>query len=406
MKMISVQRAQWAVLKHAKLQSVRKVALRNALGYVLARDISATTELPSFTNSAMDGYAVRSLDTRRASPEFPVSLRIAEYLPAGKISANRVASGASAQIMTGALLPGGADAVIPVEDVKRRGGRIKIHSPVPRGANIRYRGEDVRKGKILCKGSVVRPQEIALLAALGCSQISVFSRPTVVVLSTGDELISHSAKLSIGKVRDSNSLALDSLLRTEGISAKRLGIAKDSRQDLRRKIREGLRGDLLLIAGGVSVGTHDMVRSVLKELGVKEIFWKVRMKPGKPVFMGKRGETLVFGLPGNPTSGFVAFEIFVRPAIRRMAGFSDAMPICHPAVAAHELKHRKGKVDYFRGIASKDKGGYLVRSAGRQGSHCFKSLSRANVLIRLPENVSVVASGDEVEMLMLWGRSL
>ncbi|OGX10781.1 MAG: hypothetical protein A2351_08165 [Omnitrophica bacterium RIFOXYB12_FULL_50_7] len=403
--MISVQQAQRIVLKYAKPRHPRKMSLGDVLGLVLAKDISAATELPSFTNSAMDGYALRFSDTKSASTGFPISFRIAEYLPAGKIPSKKITAGTCAQIMTGALLPQGADAVIAVEETEKKGNRVIVRAPIPCSANIRYRGEDVKRGKILAKGTVIRPQEIAILAALGCDRISVCSRPTVAILSTGNELISHSERLSIGKVRDSNSWVLEALLRMEGVCPKRLGIAKDTRQDLRKKIREGLRSDILLVAGGVSVGTHDLVKSVFKELGIRQLFWKVKMKPGKPVFMGNKGKTLVFGLPGNPASGFVAFEVFVRPAIHGMAGRSDIFPVYRTAVAVHPLKHRKGKVDFLRGIVTKNKGGLLVRSAGRQGSHCFKSLCQANALIRLPENILRAARGDKVEVLLLWGGS-
>jgi molybdopterin molybdotransferase len=399
--MISVEGAQKIILENAKPVAPKSVPLQESLGLVLATDIHAPTDLPPFTSSAMDGFALRSADTKGASLAFPLSVKVIEDLPAGKIPTEEITSGTCARMMTGAAIPKGADAVIPVEDTEPLGKFIKIKRPVSFGENIRYQGEDIKKGKFLQRGILLRPQEIALLAAFGRNQVPVFPRVSVAILSTGNELVPVSKNLAPGKIRDSNSFALEALLKIEGALPVRLGIAKDNLKSLREKIKKGLNHDILLVAGGISVGAHDLVKKVFLELGVKEIFWKVRIKPGKPLFFGKRKEALIFGLPGNPASSFVAFEIFVRPALRAKMGRKDALPAYQKAVLLQEISHHNERVDFIRATVTRRDGALFVRSSGRQGSHCLGSLCHANALIRLGENISRLKQGEEAEVLFL-----
>lgn len=435
--MISVEEAQKIILEHTVPNPPKRVSLQEALGLVLAEEVIASHDLPPFTSSAMDGYALRSGDTARASETFPCRLQVVEDLPAGKVARRKVKAGTCARIMTGGLVPNGADAVLMLEETELTGeevkGRLRSAPPPPArglepragtapdtpgkpvassavkikrivsaGENIRYQGEDIRKGKTaLEKGTVINAQQVALLAALGVSRPLVFPRATVAILSTGNELVPVSKKLSPGKIRDSNSHTLEALLRQTGADPVRLGIAKDSPTSLRKKIREGLAQDLLLVAGGISVGAYDLVKKVFLEEGVGEIFWKVNVKPGKPLFFGKRGKTLVFGLPGNPASSFVSFEIFVCPALRRMMGRSEPFPIFERGILVKEISHRNGRVEFIRAVAEKRNGTLFVRSAGPQGSHCLSSLVQANALIRLDGKTAKAGEGEEVEVLLL-----
>lgn len=399
--MISVEEAQKIISEHTRRKAPVRVCLEDSLGLVLAEDIRATTDLPPFTNSAMDGYALRSKDSQEASSVSPRSLKVIEDLPAGRIPRKEIIQGTCAQIMTGAFLPKGADSIIPVEATERIGEEVNIKQPVSRGENVRFQGEDVKEGKIFLGGIPIRPQEIALLAALGRSSVLVFPPANVAILSTGDELIPVSKKLPPGKLRNSNSPALAALLKREGAIPISLGIARDSLESLREKIKKGLKSDILLVAGGISVGTHDLVKKVFEEMSVRELFWKVRMKPGKPIFFGKKGGTLVFGLPGNPASSFVSFEIFVRLAVRLKMGHPDALPAYQKAALLHNLTHRKERVEFIRAAATRQNGTLFVRSSGMQGSHCLSSLCQANALIRLGEDTSRAAQGEEVDVLML-----
>ncbi|MBI2167012.1 MAG: molybdopterin molybdotransferase MoeA [Candidatus Omnitrophica bacterium] len=400
--MISVEEAQMIILDSTRPNPPRRVSLKDSLGLVLAEDVIASVDLPPFTSSAMDGYALRGEDTAQASEESPCRLQRVEDLPAGKVARRKITARTCARIMTGGLLPRGAGAVVMLEETESVGDEIKIKRVVSTGENIRYQGEDVRKGKtVLQKGTAIHAQQVALLAALGFSRPLVFPRPSVAFLSTGNELVPVSKKLSPGKIRDSNSDTLEALLREAGANPVRLGIAKDSRASLRKKIRKGLARDLLLVAGGVSAGTHDLVKEILEAEGVKELFWKVRMKPGKPLFFGKKGKTLVFGLPGNPASSFVSFQLFVRPALRKRMGAREALPVFEKARLAQDLTHAPGRVDFIRAVCERNHGAPGIRSSGMQGSHCLSSLAHANALLRLGENVSKRSKGEEVEALIL-----
>ena len=400
--MISVEEAQTMILDSTRPNPPRRVLLKDSPGLILAEDVIASVDLPPFTSSAMDGYALRSEDTAQASEGSPCRLQKVEDLPAGRVARRKITAGTCARIMTGGLLPKGADAVVMLEETEPVRDEVKIKRVVSAGENIRFQGEDIRKGKTaLQKGAVINAQRVALLAALGVSRPLVFPRAAVAFLSTGNELVPVSKKLSPGKIRDSNSDTLEALLREAGANPIRLGIAKDNRASLRRKIRKGLGRDLLLVAGGVSAGTHDLVKEILEEEGVKELFWKVRMKPGKPLFFGKKGKTLVFGLPGNPASGFVSFQLFVRPALRKRMGAGEVLPVFEKARLAQDLTHAPGRVDFVRAVCERDHGALEIRSSGMQGSHCLSSLARANTLVRLGEEVSKIHQGEEVEILFL-----
>ncbi|MCX6356666.1 MAG: molybdopterin molybdotransferase MoeA, partial [Candidatus Aureabacteria bacterium] len=319
--MITIARATRAILNSIKAPTSAVVPLEDALGLVLSKSVSAPNDIPPFTNSAMDGYAVRAADTRAASPRTPVALRVIEDVPAGRVPRRAVMRGNAARIMTGAPLPKGADAVLQVEYAEERRGTVLCRLPVRRGANVRRAGEDIRKGqRALARGAILRPQELGMLAAVGVPHVPVFSRPRVAILATGSELIHPSRTPGPGQIRNCNSYSLIGLVRKYGAVPVDLGIVPDIPSLLRRKLREAAGCDIIITSGGVSVGTHDLVKRILIEVGGKMKFWQVCMKPGKPLAFGLIRGKPVFGLPGNPVSVIVSFEMFVRPAILSMMG--------------------------------------------------------------------------------------
>ena len=322
--MITASEALQIVLENAPRLEAVEAPLLESLGGVLAAPVAADIDLPPFDKSAMDGYAVRAADVAR----LPADLSIAEELPAGTAPARAVAEGTCAKIMTGAPVPPGADLVIPVEDTQPLlEGRVRILRASPDRTNICPRGEDVEKGAVVLEaGRVIRPPEIGLLASVGREKVAIYRRPRVAVLATGEELVPISAAPGPGRIRNSNSWSLLAACRRAGAEADDLGVARDVREDLAAKIADGLRRDILLISGGVSMGEWDLVPRVLEEMGAAIRFATVRMKPGKPTVFATRGAGLVFGLPGNPVSTLVTFRLFVWPAIRKMMGRADPAP--------------------------------------------------------------------------------
>ena len=301
-----------------------------ALGAVLGEEIVAPHSVPPFDNSAMDGFAVRAADVVDANADSPTALLISETIPAGHMATHRLGPGEAAKIMTGAPLPGGADAVVQSESTREEGSHVLVLEPVRPGRNIRRSGEDVARGdRVLAAGSVLGPAEIGLIASLGLPSIQVHRLPRVAIISTGSELVEVDQPLGPGQIRNSNSYSLRGQCQQLGIQATALGIVPDDYGATRELIEQGLAYDVLLTSGGVSVGEFDFVKEVQDELGVERRLWGVAMKPGKPLAFGVRDGTLVFGLPGNPVSAMVSFELFVRPALLRLMGYrKTTRPSC------------------------------------------------------------------------------
>lgn len=397
--MLSTEEAQKIILSKVKVLGKEEEKIVNCPGRVLAEDIYSQLNIPPLTNSAMDGYAVRSSDTVKA----PLLLKVIEDLPAGKISTKKISKGKAIRIMTGAVLPEGADAVVEVEKTKREErGFVKVLSRVKREENVRLAGEDVKKGElVLKKGTTIGAAEVGMLATLGRRKAKVLRLPRVAIISTGDELLEVGERVKAGKIYDANGYSLQAQVIEAGAVPVYLGVVKDKIEALRKKFKEGLKqADLLISSGGVSVGDYDLVRGVLKELG-KMSFWQVRQRPGKPLVFGSAGRRLIFGLPGNPVSSMVTFEQYVRPALLKMGGKTDLKRKEIYAEVSEEIKKRKGLKYFIRAVVKEENNKYYAKTTGPQGSGILKSMILANGLIILPEKVEKVKKGDKV-LVQLW----
>jgi molybdopterin molybdotransferase len=401
-KMISIEEARARVLAEAAPLSVEPHVLAEALGAVLGQDVVAPHSVPPFDNSAMDGFAVRAADTVDATEASPVELLLCETIPAGHVAAHVLGAGEAAKIMTGAPLPEGADAVVQSESTEETGGRVRILWPTKRGKNIRRAGEDVMQGeRALSAGSILGPAEIGLIASLGLPTVEVHRRPRVAIISTGSELVEVDRPLGPGQIRNSNTYSLRAQCQQLGIDATALGIVPDDYAATRSLIEQGLEYDVLLTSGGVSVGQFDFVKEVQDELGVERKLWGVAMKPGKPLAFGVRDGTLVFGLPGNPVSAMVSFELFVRPALLRLVGYRKTTRPSYRAIISEDVVNADGRVYVVRVRAWREDGSWHVSSTGAQGSGILRSMVGANGLAFVPGGPRGVRAGEEVEFLLL-----
>jgi molybdopterin molybdotransferase len=384
-----------------------ELGLMDAHGCVLAEDLVAPADLPGFDNSAMDGYAVRAADLAGATESSPVVLPVTGDVAAGPASPLRVQPGVCVRIMTGAMLPAGADAVVPLEHTDGGVAQVAVHRSPQVGAHVRRAGEDVKAGEVvLPAGSHLGAVQVGLAAAVGRARLVVRPRPRVVVVSTGSELVEPGEPLSPGRIADSNSPALTAAAVEAGAIAYRVGIVPDDPRRLLATLEDQLvRADVLVTSGGVSVGAYDVVKEVLSRLGTVQ-FDDVAMQPGKPQAFGTIGPdaTPVFGLPGNPVSALVSFEAFVRPALRKMLG---AVPLERPrvrAVATAPLASAPGKRSFLRVALEVRDGAYVVTPVSGAGSHLLAGMSRANALAVVPEDVDAVPEGGAVEVLVLERR--
>lgn len=406
--MISVDEAKERILRHFHPLEQERVPILEALDRVLAEDIYSDIDIPPFANSAMDGYALRSLDTAGASRKSPVTLKVVADLAAGYTTEVEVAPGMAIRIMTGAPLPEGADAVVRFEDTSEGlrgswGPTVEVYKEVSPRENVRPAGEDIRRGElVLTKGTVLRPQEIGVLASLGRPEVEVIRRPRVAILATGDELVGIEEELGPGKIRNSNEYSNTALVLRYGGIAVRLGIAKDRVEDIKAKIQKGLEAqvDLFLTSAGVSVGEYDVVKEVLASEGEIE-FWQVCMKPGKPLAFGHIQGVPLIGLPGNPVSAMVAFEQFVRPAILTMLG-KGAKEKPEVEVIVDEDVTNSGRRGFMRAIVTRQEDGYHARVvSGPRGSGVLTSMVRANALLIVPEGTTLVKAGERLRAQML-----
>jgi molybdopterin molybdotransferase len=355
-------------------------------------------DLPAWDNSAMDGFAVRAADCAAA-----VRLRVTSYVPAGGVPAGPVGPGEAARIMTGAPLPPGADAIAPVEDVDEAGDAIVLRGAVRPGAHVRRRGEDLRAGEVaLPAGTVVGPGEVSVLASAARLSVPVIRRARVAILSTGDELVAPGQPLGPGQVCDSNGVALAAAVRLAGAEPVPLGIARDDRPALRALLERGLEADALVTSAGVSAGDRDLVKEILGELSVRQLFWKVDIKPGRPTAFGLRGRTPVFSLPGNPVSSLLTFEQFVRPALLKLMGHRRIFRPLRAAVLEAPLGKTPGRVNFVRVRLSRRPDGVLVAStAGNQETGILKTLLRADALAVIPAEQGPLEAGQPVAVQLL-----
>jgi molybdopterin molybdotransferase len=415
--MISVEEALERVLSYVEVLEPERKPILDCLGQVLAEDVYSTLDIPPLDNAAMDGFALRAEDTCGASESSPVYLPVVGEVAAGSMPIKDVKPGTAIRIMTGAPLPEGADAVVRFEDTdeitrKSSNGdllQIGIVRQAKKGLNVRNRGEDITKNNlVLEKGRVLRPQEIGVLASLGCSAALVIRRPIVAILATGDELIDVDQPLAPGKIHNSNTYTIAAEVSRYGGIPKILGIGRDSIQSLTEKINEGLDADMLITSGGVSKGDYDMVKDVLAEHG--EIgFWTVCMKPGKPLAFGvmkkreggRKGKVPHLGLPGNPVSSMVTFEQFARPAILKMMGKKLLAKPTIRAIIEGNLTNSDGRRVFARVIVTRRGGQYYASLTGPQGSGILTSVAKANGLAVIPETCQAVKAGDTVDVQML-----
>ena len=411
-QLLSVAEARARILEHFQPLGPESVPLAESAGRVLAADLAAPHDLPPFSNSSMDGYAVRLAETAAAAPGQPVRLRVSADIPAGSGQPQPLALGTAARIMTGAPVPAGADAVVPVEetdDSRERAGEpapaeVSIRVAPRPGANIRPAGQDMRAGQVVLEtGTVLSPAAVGVLAGIGASQVPVFMRPLVAVFSTGDELRRVEESLGAGQIRDSNSYTLAAAIAHYGARALRLEIARDREDEVRARLSEAHQSgaQVIVSSAGVSVGAYDVVKAAVEaegELG----FWRVRMRPGKPLAFGHVRGVPFFGLPGNPVSAMVGFEVFVRPAILKMAGRRrwDKLEI---TAELEEPMESDGRESYLRVVVQRRGADYVARPSGNQGSAVMSALVRANGLLVLPEGVTQARVGDRFSVWLMDG---
>ncbi len=400
--MLSVEAARQQMLNTIPVLPSERRGILECAGYVLAEELSAAENIPPFDNSAMDGYAVCAADVQNASQENPTVLSVVETIAAGYAPTNQVREGEAARIMTGAMMPAGADAVVMQEVTREENSELKIFEGVEKYENVRFTGESVKIGKVVMrKGKHLRPPEVSMLASLNCAEVLVHRKPTVAIVSTGDELTPLGASLEPGKIRDSNRYGLYAQVEEAGGIPIDMGIARDDAAETERIFRAALsEADALITSGGVSVGEHDIVKNVLEKLG-KINFWRVAMKPGKPQAYGIADGKPIFGLPGNPVSSLVVFELFVRPALLKMAGHRALLRPTFKAVLSESITNRDGRVNYMRAILKASDGQYTAETTGPQGSGILHSLVLANGLITIPAGVTLDA-GETVDAQFLF----
>ena len=418
--MLSVEEALDKILGYVHVLETEEKPLLDALGQVLAQDVTAEFAIPPLDNTAMDGYAVRAVDTEGATPQNPKRLPVAGELAAGAVYEGELQPGTAVRIMTGAPMPGGADAVVPFEDTDEPSGRefgtfakpvesVAVYRSVKKGDNVRYAGEDIAAGaRVIPKGTLLRASHVGALAAMGSATVRVIRRPVVAVLSTGDELVPLGQPLGPGQIHDSNTYSVSALVKKSGGIPKVLGIAADNVDALTAKIRGGLDADMLLTSAGVSRGDYDVVKDVLAREG-EIAFWTVRMKPGKPLafgtFAGDAGRVPHIGFPGNPVSSMISFELFARPAIFKMMGKTGWQRPTLRVVIEDRIANRDRRRIFARAVVSERDGRYYASLTGPQGSGVLTSMMIANALVIVPEDVPEVRPGDELTAMMLrWSR--
>ena len=397
--LVSLAEAQRAILDQVEALPAEPVSLAQAAGRVLAEDARAQGDLPPFDSSAMDGFALRSSET-------PGSLPVVARVAAGRPARRELRAGEAMAIATGGVVPGGADAVVPIEYVVLHDNRVEVESPVERASNVRPRGGDVRAGEVVvAAGTRLGAAQVGALAAAGIAEVRCARKPRAAVLTTGSELQEPGRPLAAGQIYEANGVMLAAQLRTAGTETERLPAVADDEEAHRAALERGLEADVLVSSGGVSVGEHDLVRRVLAELGVEEVFWGVSVKPGKPVSFGVRGATLVFGLPGNPVSSLVAFELFVRPAVLALQGATDPLPRFDRARLAKSLRRNRQRDELVRarlrpGGSDGDEDAVLEPVTG-QDSHMIARAATADALVVVERGEGELAAGEPARYLRL-----
>lgn len=393
--MVSFEEARSVILSSVSVVGAEQIPLLDAAGRILAEDLAAPWDMPLWDNSAMDGYAVNADDCGA----LPCKLRVSAFLPAGaEASGVRVEKGCAVRIMTGAPTPLGCDAVVPVEDTDNGDHEVTLLEPVTKGQHIRLRGEDVANGAAFARaGATIRPPEANMLAGFGMALVPVYRRPLVAILSTGDELVELGKTPGPGEIVNSNALSLATAVRETGAVPMLVGIARDTRASHLEGLRAGLKADALITSAGVSAGDRDLVREALEELGARQLFWKVGIKPGGPTAFALHGTTPVFALPGNPVSAIITFEEFVRPALLKMQGHRRVLRPLFKVVMREELRKKPGKVQFVRIRLEREDGRWYAASAGDQRTAILRTMVDAEAIAVLPADSTRFAAGDEVD---------
>ncbi len=408
--MLTVTEARERILSHFQATTEETLPLIKCANRILAVDITAAHELPLFNNSSMDGFAIRAVDSRSAAVDSSLTLSVVADIPAGSAPTVTLAQGQAARIMTGAQIPVGADAVIPVEDTdfnSREAGTaapqtVSFTRTVKAGENVRTRGMDLHTGDVvLRKSRRLKPQDLGLLAMLGIANVKVHKKARIALLSSGSELIEVDAPLTEGKIHDSNSYALAAAIESTGAKVVRLGVAKDTLESVTGLLEKAAheKVDLIISSAGVSVGAFDYVKEVIESKG-KLDFWRVNMRPGKPLAFGEyRGKAFI-GLPGNPVSAFVGFEIFVRPVLEKLSGQLDGSRLTVKVRCGEEIES-DGRESYLRAKIRNENGVYIAALTGHQGSGNLLSLVQADALLIIPAGVKCLPVGQEVDAILL-----
>ena len=394
-ELLSLEEAQARILERAAPLDVEQVALADACGRILAAAARALVDLPPFPSSAMDGFALRSEDT-------PGQLDVVDRIAAGRPADGRVKPGQAMAIATGGVVPDGADAVIPLEYVVEHDNNLEVGQSVAAGEHVRARGGDVRAGDAVVEaGARLSAAQVGALAAAGIAAVDVHRRPRAALLATGSELREPGLPLGPGQVYDANGVILSAALASAGAEVERLPVAADDEAEHRRAIERALEADVVVTSGGVSVGPHDLVRRIAGELGVEEVFWGVAVKPGKPLSFGVRGSTLVFGLPGNPVSSLVTFELFVRPAVLALQGAADARPRFELAELATTVRRNRERDELARARTRVDGDRVIVEPLGGQESHMIARAASADALVLVPRGDGELPAGATARYLRL-----
>jgi molybdopterin molybdotransferase len=417
--LLSVREAQAHILSVFKPVSKEQVPVMEVTGRILGESILAPGDLPAFDNSSMDGFALRAQDIAGCGPKTPVTLRVVGDIPAGTFPDFSIQAGQAARIMTGAPIPPGADAVVPIEDTDAMNDdtqagspgqnvaaptQVSIFSPVQPGQYVRPRGQDVRQGQQLLKpGRLLFPQDTGVLASIGRADVSIYRRPRVALFSSGDELAQPGEPLKPGQIYDTNQYVLAGLLESAGAQVFRLGVARDDPQEVYDGLRRSLdyQVDLIVTSAGVSVGAFDYIRHVIEAHG-RLSFWRVNMRPGKPLAFGSFEGIPLIGLPGNPVSSYVGCRVFVLPVLQRLSGREQASVPRYRAVLAHPVES-DGRESYLRAMVKEEQGRLVAALTGHQGSGNLLSLVQANALLIVPSGVKSLPSGSEVDIWLMDG---
>jgi molybdopterin molybdotransferase len=402
--MISVDKALKVMLNSVQpLKQSEKISILEARGRIFFNDVIAKINVPPFNNSAMDGYAVIAKDTQKKIPNKALKLKIIDVIQAGGSFKNKkITSGTAIKIMTGAPMPEGADAVIMIEHLIEKNGFIYPARSVKKKENVRLAGEDINKGtKIFKRGDVIKTADIGLLASLNFKEVTVFRKPKVAIISTGDELVDIDEKIRPGQIRNSNAYTLQDEIKKNQAIPYYLGIAQDKKKETVKKFREALKYDLIISSGGVSMGDYDFVKEAVKSLGIDLKIEKIKMKPGKPLAFGVKGNKIFFGLPGNPVSTMIAFIEFVRPVLLKLMGAEKHKKPIVKAILGDDLVKKPARLHFLRGVFSVKNGQFHVKVTGSQGSGILKSMSKANCFIILKEGLKFAKKGDLVPIQLI-----